>query len=173
MLLMINIFHLIVKKGLGIGLGLLSIVTIHLPIKSLMLKPSRLFTEAHSGPELSRIPIKGLLMMEGRKIISLTKNPLNIQPQVHQTHLLSISNPRHDDSPTSSKPLPEFNPEYLIGRTFLLPPADNGERLRAKVTRKLVEDIEEADGERFQNLGYILNLAKWKNSYPITNLWII
>ena len=33
---------------------------------------------------------------------------------------------RHDDGPTSSKPLPEFNPEDLVGRTFLLPPGDNG-----------------------------------------------
>ena len=28
---------------------------------------------------------------------------------------------RHHDGPTSSKPLPEFNPDDLIGRTFLLP----------------------------------------------------
>ena len=28
---------------------------------------------------------------------------------------------RHDDGPTSSKPLPEFNPDDLVGRTFLLP----------------------------------------------------
>ena len=58
---------------------------------------------------------------------------------------------RHDDVPTSSKPLPGFNPVDLVGRTFLLPPGDNGERLRAKVTRKVVEDIEQADGERVQN----------------------
>ena len=25
---------------------------------------------------------------------------------------------RHDDGPTSSKPLPEFNPDDLVGRTF-------------------------------------------------------
>ena len=56
-------------------------------------------TEVPSGPGLPRIPIKGLLMLEGRKIISLTKNPLSIQPQcqmgrsqLHQTLLLSISN---------------------------------------------------------------------------------
>ena len=72
-------FHLKVKKELGIGLVLLNIVVIHLPIKSLMLKPSKLFTEVPSGPEILRIRIKGLLMMEGRKIISLTKTPLNIQ----------------------------------------------------------------------------------------------
>ena len=92
MLLMTNTFHLIVKKELGIRLVLLNIVVIHSPIKSLMLKPSKLFTEVPSGPELLRIPIKGLLMMEGRKIIRLTKNPLKIQLQIHQTLPLSISN---------------------------------------------------------------------------------
>ena len=92
MLLMISIFHLTVKKELGTRLVLLSIVVIHLPIKSLMLRPLKLSTGVPSGPELLRIPIKGLLMMEGRKIISLTKNPLNIQLQIHQIHLLSISN---------------------------------------------------------------------------------
>ena len=43
--------------------------------------------------------------------------------------------------------------------TFLLPPGDNVERLRAKVTRKLVEHIEKADGERIQNLRYILGIG--------------
>ena len=82
---------------------------------------------------------------------------------------------RHDDDPTSSRPVPEFNPDDLVGRTFMLPPGDNGERLRAKVTRKVVEDIERPDGERVQKLSYILALAmvKWRSSYPITNLWII
>ena len=28
---------------------------------------------------------------------------------------------RHDDGPTSSKPLPEFNPDDLVGGTFALP----------------------------------------------------
>ena len=69
---------------------------------------------------------------------------------------------RHDDGPISSKPLLEFNPEDLIGRTFLLPPGDNGERLRAKVTRKVVEDIEKADGERVQKLSYILGIGNGK-----------
>ena len=69
---------------------------------------------------------------------------------------------RHDDGPTSSKPLPEFNPDDLVGRTFLLPPGDNGERLRAKVTRKVVEVIEKAEGERVQNLSYILGIGNGK-----------
>ena len=50
---------------------------------------------------------------------------------------------RHDDGPTSSKPLPAFNPDE-------------------KVTRKVVEDIEKADGERVQKLSYILGIGNRK-----------
>ena len=69
---------------------------------------------------------------------------------------------RHDDVPTSSKPLPEFNPYDLVGRTFLLPPGDNGERLRAKATRKVIEDIEQVDGERDQKLSFVLGIGNGK-----------
>ena len=48
--------------------------------------------------------------------------------------------------------MPEFDPDDLIGRTFLLPPQENGERLRAKVTKQVVEEIEDADGNRIQNI---------------------
>ena len=70
--------------------------------------------------------------------------------------------PRHDDGPTSSKPLPGFNPDDLVGRTFLLLPGDNGERLRAKLTGKVAEDIEQADGERVQTLSFILGIGNGK-----------
>ena len=56
----------------------------------------------------------------------------------------------------------KFNPDDLVGRTYLLPPGDNGERLRAKATRKVVEDIEQADGERVQNLSFILGTGNGK-----------
>ena len=35
-----------------------------------------------------------------------------------------------------------FDQENIIVRTFLLPPEENGERHRAKVTRKVVEIID-------------------------------
>ena len=44
----------------------------------------------------------------------------------------------------------------------MLPPGDNGERLRAKVTRKVVEDIEKADRETVQKLSYILGVRNGK-----------
>ena len=46
--------------------------------------------------------------------------------------------------------------------TFLLLPRDNGERLRAELTRKVVEDIEQADGERVQKLHFKLGIGNCK-----------
>ena len=51
---------------------------------------------------------------------------------------------------------------YLCPTKILLPRGDNGERLRSKVTRKVVQVIEKADGERVQNLSYILGIDNGK-----------
>ena len=48
--------------------------------------------------------------------------------------------------------MPTFDAEDLIGRTFLLPPEENGERHRAKVTRNAVEIISQEDGHRVENI---------------------
>ena len=42
--------------------------------------------------------------------------------------------------------MPTFDPSDLIGTTFLLPPEENGERHRAKVTRQVVEIIDQNNG---------------------------
>ena len=70
---------------------------------------------------------------------------------------------RQDDvGPSIFKPMPEFNPDNLIGRTFLLPPQENGERLRAKDTKKVGEEIEAADGNRIPNINFILDIGEGK-----------
>ena len=56
--------------------------------------------------------------------------------------------------------MPEFDPDNLIGRIFLLPPQENGERLRAKVTKKVVEEIEVSDGNRIPNIKYGNGMSK-------------
>ena len=56
----------------------------------------------------------------------------------------------------------EFDPDSLIGRTFLLPPEENGERLRAKVTKKVVEEIECEDGNTIPNINIILDMGQGK-----------
>ena len=46
---------------------------------------------------------------------------------------------RQDDSQSATKPMAEYNPDDLIGRTFLLPKIEQGERLRATIKRKVIE----------------------------------
>ena len=50
--------------------------------------------------------------------------------------------------------MPEFDHDSLIGRTFLLPPQENGERL--------IEEIEAADGYRIPNINFILDIGEGK-----------
>ena len=70
--------------------------------------------------------------------------------------------------PSISKPMPEFDPDSLIGRTFLLPPQENGERLRVNVKKKVVEEIEAADGNRIPNINFILDIGEGKVEELIT-----
>ena len=58
--------------------------------------------------------------------------------------------------------MPTFDPTDLVGRTFLLPPEENGERHRAKVTRKVVEIIDQENGHRIKNINFILDIGNGK-----------
>ena len=64
--------------------------------------------------------------------------------------------------------MPEFDHDNFIGRTFFLPPQENGESLRAKVTKKVVEEIEAADGNRIPNINFILDIGDRKDEELIT-----
>ena len=76
---------------------------------------------------------------------------------------------RQDNAhPSHIKPMSELDPDDLIGRTFVLPPQENGERLRAKVTKKVVEEIEAADGNRIPNINFILDIGEGKVEELIT-----
>ena len=55
-----------------------------------------------------------------------------------------------------------FDPEDLIGRTFLLAPEENGKRHRAKVTRKVVEIIDQENVHRKENINFILDIGNGK-----------
>ena len=50
----------------------------------------------------------------------------------------------------------------LIGRTFLLPPEENGERHRAKITRQVVEIIDQDNGQSIENINCILDIGNGK-----------
>ena len=64
--------------------------------------------------------------------------------------------------------MPTFDPSDLIGRTFLLPPEDNGERNRAKVSRQVVEIIDQDNGRRIENINFILDIANGKAEEQIS-----
>ena len=70
---------------------------------------------------------------------------------------------RDEENPSGSKPIPTFDPaENLIGRSFLLPPEENGERHRAKVIRKVVEIIDQENGNRVETINFILVISNGK-----------
>ena len=46
---------------------------------------------------------------------------------------------RQDDTQSATKPMAEYNPDDLIGRAFLLPKNQQGERLGATIKRKVIE----------------------------------
>ena len=54
---------------------------------------------------------------------------------------------RQDDSQSATKPMAEYNPDDLIGKTFLLPKNEQGERLRATIRRKVIETSKHLDDQ--------------------------
>ena len=48
-----------------------------------------------------------------------------------------------------SKPMVEYNPDDLIGRTFLLPPNQKSERYRASIKQKVIEISEKLDADQY------------------------
>ena len=79
-----------------------------------------------------------------------------------------IRSRQKNPDPSHIKPMPEFDPDDLIGRTFLIPPQKHGERLRAKVPKKVVEEIEAADGNRIPHINFILDIGEGKVEELIT-----
>ena len=62
---------------------------------------------------------------------------------------------RQDDSQSTTKPMAEYNPDDLIGRTFLLPKNERGERLRATIKRKVIETSKLLDNQHDNAIGKI------------------
>ena len=93
---------------------------------------------------------------------STSKQPSSKVPTVF------IQSRQDDADPSHIQPMPEFDSEDLVGRTFLLPPQENVERLRAKVTKKVVEEIKAADGNRIPNINFMLDTGQGKVEELIT-----
>ena len=125
----------------------------------------KLSIEVLLGPRNLLLPTIDLHHMEGRflHLLALLKIKLPLD------HQWEPSSPKQktptvfirfgdEENPSGSKPIPTFDPTDLIGRTFLLPPEENGERHRAKVTRNVVEIIDQENGHRVQNINFILDI---------------
>ena len=85
-------------------------------------------------------------------------------PHRNRRPLQSSIRSRDAENPSGSKPMPTFDPSDLIStpRTFLLPPEENGERHRAKVTKQVVEIIDDDNGQRVENVNFILDIGNGK-----------
>ena len=54
---------------------------------------------------------------------------------------------RQDSSQSATKPMAEYDPDELLGRTFILPQNEQGERLRATIKRKVIEASKHLDDQ--------------------------
>ena len=62
-------------------------------------------------------------------------------PIIKSRHVPEDGETKQTTTPDSTSPAPVFNPEDLVGRTFLLDKQENGQRFRARIVQ-LVEDHE-------------------------------
>ena len=88
--------------------------------------------------------------------------------QIPKVPTVFIRSRQDGADPSIVKPMPEFDPNDLIGRRFLLTPQENGERLRAQVTKKVVEEVEAEDANRIPNINFVLNIGEGKVEELIT-----
>ena len=78
----------------------------------------------------------------------------------------------HQDLDKSiSKPMAEYNPEDLIGRTFLLPPNQKGERHRASIKEKVIEISQKLDEDQntlVDNINFLLDVGQGRSQAIIS-----
>ena len=78
----------------------------------------------------------------------------------------------HQDLDKSvSKPMAEYNPDDLIGRTFLLPPNQKGERHRISIKQKIIEISEKLyeDGNTMvDNINFLLDVGQGRSQAIIS-----
>ncbi|KAL7580433.1 hypothetical protein ACA910_004454 [Epithemia clementina (nom. ined.)] len=92
-------------------------------------------------------------------------------PDTHTVYIRSKANSTEETPPSSmcndtdinnddkSTPMHTVTFDDLIGRTFLRPPEENGERLRARVIKKVI-DLDKSTQDREDNIQFILKKDK-------------
>ena len=70
-----------------------------------------------------------------------------------------------------SKPMAEYNPDDLTGRTFVLPPNKKGDRHRASIKQKVIEISEKLDADQnavVDNINFILAVGQGRSQAIIS-----
>ena len=65
----------------------------------------------------------------------------------------------------------EYNPDDLIGRTFLLPPNQMGERHRASIRQKVIEISEKLDEDQnavIDNINFLFDVGQGRSQAIIS-----
>ena len=83
----------------------------------------------------------------------------------------------HQDLDKSvSKPMAEYNPDDLIGRTFLLPPNKKGERHRASIKQKVKEISDKLDEDQntmVDNINFLLDVGQGRSQAIISYIQVL
>ena len=79
----------------------------------------------------------------------------------------------HQDLDKSvSKPMAEHNPDDFIGRSFLLPPNQKGERHRASIKQKALEilyqELDEDQNTMVDNINFLLDVGQRRSQAIIS-----
>ena len=128
-----NLTPLLVRKELPDGLALENVLVMPSLTNSLMMTPRKSSIDLLSDPQILPIPTSILVSDGGES--SQTPKPI------------VFVRSRQDNSQSATKPMAEYNPDDLIGRTFLLPMNEQGERLRATIKRKVIETSKLLDNQ--------------------------
>ena len=70
----------------------------------------------------------------------------------------------------------EYNPDGLIGRTFLLPPNQKGERHRASIKQKVIEisdKLDEYQNTMVDNINFLLDVGKGRSQDIISYIQLL
>ena len=72
---------------------------------------------------------------------------------------------------SASKPMAEYSPDDLIGRTFILPPNQKGERHRASIKQKVIEvsqKLNEDQESLAENTNFLLDVGQGRSQAIIS-----
>ena len=75
----------------------------------------------------------------------------------------------NDGTSGDRPPLPEFDPDNLIGRTFMLQPTETGEQYRARIARKIVDvDVLSSEDPKLDSVKFLLSVDDGKADEIVT-----